>query len=220
MMLKKGLMIMAAACLFTAAAVPAFAASQEEPAGEIVCAFEAFYAGSGESVRPDPPVNRPAAPVQEIFSSVPDDPSEEAPETPDNAEEDFPYDLESFAAEVLRLTNKARAEKGLDALNTDPVLTQMAQARMEETGGKLTHIRPDGSTPDTIFQEYDTSLVCTGEIIISTSRSPQSAVDGFLSSPSHRANLLNSNHQYVGIGVAWGETPAGPGIAVLELFAK
>ena len=214
MMLKKGLMIMAAACLFTAAAVPAFAASQEESAGEVVCAFEAFYAGSGESVRPDLP------PVQEIFSSVPDDTSEEAPETPDNAEEDFPYDLESFAAEVLRLTNETRAEKGLDALNTDPILTQMAQARMEETEGKLTHIRPDGSTPDTIFQEYDTSLVCTGEIIISTSRSPQSAVDGFLSSPSHRATLLNSNHQYVGIGVAWGETPAGPGIAVLELFAK
>jgi uncharacterized protein YkwD len=132
----------------------------------------------------------------------------------------FSYDPESFAAEVLRLTNEARAEAGIPALETDPVLTEMAQARMEETGGKLTHTRPDGSTPDTIFGEYDTGLRCTGEIIMSTSRSPRAVVDGFLGSPAHRENLLNPEHRYVGIGTAWGETPAGPGIAVLELFAK
>lgn len=132
----------------------------------------------------------------------------------------FSYDPESFAAEVLRLTNEAREEAGLPALETDPVLTEMAQARMEETGGKLTHTRPDGSTPDTIFGEYDAGLRCTGEIIMSTSRSPRAVVDGFLGSPAHRENLLNPEHRYVGIGTAWGETPAGPGIAVLELFAK
>lgn len=132
----------------------------------------------------------------------------------------FSYDPESFAAEVLRLTNEAREEAGLPALETDPVLTEMAQARMEETGGKLTHTRPDGSTPDTIFGEYDAGLRCTGEIIMSTSRSPRAVVDGFLGSPAHRENLLNPEHRYVGIGTAWGETPAGPGSAVLELFAK
>lgn len=132
----------------------------------------------------------------------------------------FSYDPESFAAEVLRLTNEAREEAGFPALETDPVLTEMAQARMEETGGKLTHTRPDGSTPDTIFGEYDAGLRCTGEIIMSTSRSPRAVVDGFLGSPAHRENLLNPEHRYVGIGTAWGETPAGPGIAVLELFAK
>ena len=72
----------------------------------------------------------------------------------------------------------------------------------------------------TAYWEYDTELVCTGEIIMSTSRSPQAIVNGFLASLSHRANLLDPNHKYAGIGVAWGETPAGPGIAVLELFAK
>lgn len=135
-------------------------------------------------------------------------------------ENGFSYDPESFAAEVLRLTNEAREEAGIPALETDPVLTEMAQARMEETGGKLTHTRPDGSTPDTIFGEYDTGLTCTGEIIMSTSRSPRAVVDGFLGSSTHRENLLNPEHRYVGIGTAWGETPAGPGIAVLELFAK
>lgn len=231
-MFKKRLgIILMLVCILTTTATEAFAAE--------VFSFEAAYAGSGQPVQPDPPKTKPASPKVEAPSSVEPSPEEiwvwvpeqppEEPETtvqpvesaePADPKEDFPYDLETFAAEVLRLTNEARAEAGAPALETDPVLTQMAQARMEESGGKLSHTRPDGTTPDTIFREYDTELTCTGEIIMSTSRSPQAIVNGFLASPSHRANLLDPNHKYAGIGVAWGETPAGPGIAVLELFAK
>ncbi len=135
-------------------------------------------------------------------------------------QEDFPYTLESFAEEVLRLTNEARAEAGAPPLETDPVLSEMAQARKDENNKKMTHTRPDGTTADTIFKEYDTSLICTGEIIISTCSSPEAVVNGFLSSPAHKKNMLNPDHKYAGIGVSWGETPAGKGIAVLELFAK
>lgn len=234
-MFKKRLgIILMLVCILTTTATEAFAAE--------VFSFEAVYAGSGQPVQPDPPNTKPAGPKveapppaepspEEIWVWVPEQLPEE-PETtaqpvepmkpakPADSKEDFPYDLETFTAEVLRLTNEARAEAGAPALETDPVLTRMAQARMEESGGKLSHTRPDGTTPDTIFQEYDTELTCTGEIIMSTSRSPQAIVNGFLASPSHRANLLDPNHKYAGIGVAWGETPAGPGIAVLELFAK
>lgn len=234
-MFKKRLgIILMLVCILTTTATEAFAAE--------VFSFEAVYAGSGQPVQPDPPKTKPASPKgeapspaepspEEIWVWAPEQPPEE-PETtaqpvepmkpaePADPKEDFPYDLETFAVEVLRLTNEARAEAGAPALETDPVLTQMAQARMEESGGKLSHTRPDGTTPDTIFREYDTELTCTGEIIMSTSRSPQAIVNGFLASPSHRANLLDPNHKYAGIGVAWGETPAGPGIAVLELFAK
>ena len=233
-MFKKRLgIILMLVCILTATATEAFAAE--------VFSFEAVYAGSGQPVQPDSPKTKPAGPKveapppaepspEEIWVWVPEQPPEEPqpdievqpaePAKPAKPEDDFSYDLETFAAEVLRLTNQARTEAGAPALETDPILTRMAQARMEESGGKLTHTRPDGTTPDTIFQEYDTELTCTGEIIMSTSRSPQAIVNGFLASPSHRANLLDPNHKYAGIGVAWGETPAGPGIAVLELFAK
>ena len=233
-MFKKRLgIILMLVCILTTTATEAFAAE--------VFSFEAVYAGSGQPVQPDPPKTKPAGPKveapppaesgpEEIWVWAPEQPPEEPqpdievqpaePAKPAKPEDDFSYDLETFAAEVLRLTNEARAEAGAPALETDPVLTRMAQARMEESGGKLSHTRPDGTTPDTIFREYDTELTCTGEIIMSTSRSPQAIVNGFLASPSHRANLLDPNHKYAGIGVAWGETPAGPGIAVLELFAK
>lgn len=144
----------------------------------------------------------------------------EKPQPKQTEQTDFPYTLESFAEEVLRLTNEARAEAGAPPLETDPVLSEMAQARKDENNKKMTHTRPDGTTADTIFQEYDTSLTCTGEIIISTCSSPEAVVNGFLSSPAHKKNMLNPDHKYAGIGVSWGETPAGKGIAVLELFAK
>ena len=51
---------------------------------------------------------------------------------------------------------------------------------MEETGGKLTHTRPDGSTPDTIFGEYDAGLRCTGEIKNYTKSSTLAVVEGLL----------------------------------------
>lgn len=185
---------------------------QDVPDG--VISFDAGYAGSGTPVRPDPPASGTAGMVSEA-----EDGSDWQADDGD-ASDSFDYDLESFAAEVLRLTNEARAEAGAGPLETDPVLSEMAQARMDESGGKMTHIRPDGTTPETIFAEYDTALTCTGEILISACRSPQAVVDGFLSSPTHRRNMLNPDHQYAGIGVVWGETHAGPGIAVLELFAK
>lgn len=142
------------------------------------------------------------------------------PEKLQPEQEDFPYTLESFTEEVLRLTNEARAEVGAPPLETDPVLSEMAQARKDENNKKMTHTRPDGTTADTIFQEYDTDLTCTGEVIISTCSSPEAVVNGFLSSKAHRENMLNPDHKYAGIGVSWRETPAGKGIAVLELFAK
>jgi len=134
--------------------------------------------------------------------------------------DEFPYTLESFAEEVLRLTNEARAEAGAPALELDPTLQEMAQARKDENKGKMTHTRPDGTTADAIFKEYDTNLKCTGEIIIGVCSSPGAVVNGFLASKAHRENMLNPDHMYVGIGASWGETPAGTGIAVLELFAK
>ena len=49
-------------------------------------------------------------------------------------------------------------EAGAPPLELNPTLSEMAQARKDENKGKMTHIRPDGSTADTIFKEYDTDL--------------------------------------------------------------
>ena len=233
-MKQKGMAILMAVLLAAGTMPPVYAAEE-------VFSIEAVYVGESQKDSP-PPAPKPEQQREEKSVSQPQKKKikvvvvkrkettvQTSPEVQNEVKkitgqtaqdtEEFPYTLESFAEEVLRLTNEARAEAGAPPLELDPTLNEMAQARKDENKGKMTHIRPDGSTADTIFKEYDTDLTCTGEIIMSTAQSPEAIVNGFLAGKSHRENLLNPGHKYVGIGVSWGETPAGTGIAVLELFA-
>lgn len=211
-MKQKGMAMLMAALLAAGTATPAYAAEE-------VFSFEMVYVGEAKPSEQKEATVPETIPPQTVIIVESSNHSEGIiPEQP--ADSGFPYTLSGFGEEVLRLTNEARAAAGAPPLEADPTLAEMAQARMEENRGRLTHTRPDGTTPDTIFEEYDTGLICTGEIIMSSSRSPQAIVNGFLASPSHRENLLNPDHRYVGIGTSWGETPAGTGIAALELFAK
>lgn len=130
----------------------------------------------------------------------------------------FDYTLESFAEAFTAETNKIREENGLPAFETDALLTEMAQARIDESSN-IVHIRPDGSDPTTIFSEYGSELRCTGENSMSAGPSPESAARGFMTT-SHRKNILNSDAKYMGIGVKWVDTIVGPRISVLQLFAR
>jgi len=132
----------------------------------------------------------------------------------------FNYTLEEFADEIIYYVNVVRTENGLSELKTDSTLTEMAQARIVENNGVLTHRRPGDVGFWTIFDEYDTNLKATGENIAGAGGIPESIVRGFLTSEGHKANLLNPDAEYIGIGVKWVDTIIGPQIAVLQLFAK
>jgi len=132
---------------------------------------------------------------------------------------DFNYTLEEFAALHLAEVNRIREEYGLTALSTDPILTEMAQARMDENNGYMIHYRPDGTMYWTIFNEYDTSLKANGENIAGAGGTPESIARGFLTT-SHKENVLREDSTYIGIGVAWFDTIIGPRIAVLQLYAR
>lgn len=130
----------------------------------------------------------------------------------------FDYTLESFAEAFTAETNRIREENGLPAFETDDLLTEMAQARSDESD-KLSHVRPDGTDPTTIFTEYGSILKCTGENIMSGGPTPENAARGFMTT-NHRKNILNPDATYMGVGVTWVDTIVGPRISVLQLFAR
>lgn len=130
----------------------------------------------------------------------------------------FDYTLESFAKAFTAETNRIREENGLPAFETDDLLTEMAQARSDESD-KLSHVRPDGTDPTTIFTEYGSILKCTGENIMSGGPTPENAARGFMTT-NHRKNILNPDATYMGVGVSWVDTIVGPRISVLQLFAR
>jgi len=142
-------------------------------------------------------------------------PAETPVEEPAPAEKPA-YTPEQFAEVHLAEINRIREENGLSLLTTDPVLTEMAQKRVEEY--RSGHKRPDGSRWSTIFGEYDTQLKAVGENWIGSWDNPYAQMELLMGSEGHKANILREKAVYVGIGVM--EHEDGSGISVIQLYAK
>lgn len=229
--IKRTLAVLTALCCSLSCATLAYAADDEWgiiPEGyvfSVPTSGPAFHVGANRSQQTQPgQVSSPreeveSPPVQESITVVVPKPEKEQAPTVSEAPgaNDFDYTLEEFAALHLEEVNRIREENGLPSLKTDPVLTEMAQERIEEY--RWGHKRADGSAWYTIFGEYDTDLRAAGENWTGGGGTPESIARGFMQT-SHRENVLNEKAEYVGIGVTWVDTVVDPRIAVLQLYAK
>lgn len=197
----------ALACILVSS-VCAYAVDPKDQWGDIPdgFTFEAYPSG-------DPVVYATPNPAQKSGA-----PQENSGQSATQTKDDFNYTLEEFAAAVFTETNKIREHYGLEPLQLDPILTEIAQARMDEYIPG--HKRPDGTGFWTIFNEYETSLKPTGENMSAAGGSPENIAWGFLESKGHKANIINPDAIYLGVGVKWVDTTIGPRISVVELFAK
>ena len=106
-------------------------------------------------------------------------------------------DTSAYADEVLRLINKERANAGLDELIEDSYLSEVARERCEEIVNNFSHTRPDGTTVG------DLGL---GENCHYGRTSPQWAVDAWMDSAGHKANILNEEYVSFGAGCCQAES--------------
>ncbi len=111
-------------------------------------------------------------------------------------------DPTAYANEVIRLVNQERAKVGLSPLTSAPVLNSYALQRSKELVSVFDHVRPDGSDP----LDYVMGLggyYTAGENIAKSwgmADTPARVMDGWMNSPGHKANILNPNFSYIGVG--------------------
>lgn len=106
-------------------------------------------------------------------------------------------------AAVLKLINQERKAVGLTPLKMDIAnLNAAADVRAKELAKSFSHTRPDGSSCFTILDEegYEVSWYTVGENIAAGYSDAKSVMEGWMNSPGHRANILNSSYDQVGIG--------------------
>jgi len=110
----------------------------------------------------------------------------------------------NFAEEVLVLVNAERAKVGLPALKgNNAQLNAAAKKRAEEisTMAKPDHKRPDGKSWETIFNDFNVGTrTVWGENIAWGQPTPEEVVtgpDGWMHSPSHKANILGDFSRYI-----------------------
>ena len=109
-------------------------------------------------------------------------------------------DEADFAYQVYEIVNEERSKKNRDELEWDEDLAACAQERAEEIVEKFSHTRPDGSSCFTILKENDISYRSAGENIAYGQSDPEDVMNSWMNSSGHRANILNSNFERIGVG--------------------
>lgn len=109
--------------------------------------------------------------------------------------------IESYQAEVIRLTNIERRNAGLPELKTGDARVQAAaDIRAAEIVKSFSHTRPDGTSTFTALTQQGVQYRAAGENIAYGQTSPAQVVQGWMNSSGHRANILNSNFDTICIG--------------------
>jgi len=107
--------------------------------------------------------------------------------------------VHQYEWEVLRLCNIERAKEGLDSLSMNATLQDICNVREKELTTTFSHDRPDGSDCySAIPSDYVWSNV--GENIARGQRNPAEVVESWMNSSGHRANILNPEFSYMGVG--------------------
>ncbi|MBP2629330.1 MAG: SCP-like extracellular [Firmicutes bacterium] len=113
----------------------------------------------------------------------------------------------SAEQQAVDLLNADRRANGLSNLQVDARLTAVALNHAQDMINRnfFSHNNPDGQTPFDRMKKAGISYSAAGENI-AKNQSVQAAEVAFMNSSGHRANILNSSYNTVGIGVAYDKT--------------
>lgn len=122
---------------------------------------------------------------------------------------------------LLSNTNSKRASNGKSALSISSKLNTAAQAKANDmiTDNYWAHTAPDGTTPWDWFDYAGYDYLVAGENLAYGFDTSSGVVTGWMNSPSHRDNMLNSSFQDVGFGIANGSNyQGGPNTVVVAMY--
>ncbi|MET8585247.1 CAP domain-containing protein [Streptomyces collinus] len=108
------------------------------------------------------------------------------------------------AARIVALVNAERAKVGCSALTLNPTLTKAAQAHSQDMAAhqNMSHTGSDGSSPGDRITAAGYNWSAYGENVAYGYGTPEDVMAGWMSSPGHRANILNCAFKEIGVGLA------------------
>lgn len=107
--------------------------------------------------------------------------------------------------EVFNLINEQRTKNGLSALKIDSEVQRVAKIKAQDMvdNNYFSHNSPIYGSPFDMLKSFKISYKTAGENIAGNS-SNSAAVSAWMNSSGHKANILNGNFNYTGIGVVTG----------------
>ncbi len=110
--------------------------------------------------------------------------------------------MNSDEKEVFNLINQQRANNGLSNLKVDSEVQRVARIKAQDmvNNNYFAHESPTYGSPFNMLKSFKISYKTAGENIAGNS-SNSGAVNAWMNSPGHKANILNNSYNYTGIGV-------------------
>ncbi|WP_418026278.1 CAP domain-containing protein [Paenibacillus sp. JJ1722] len=108
-----------------------------------------------------------------------------------------------FAAEVVKLVNNERSQKGLKPLASNAKLTEVALVKAKDmsTNNYFSHTSPTYGSPFDMMKKFGVTYTYAGENIAMGQQTPQEVMKAWMNSQGHRENILKA--EYTQIGVAY-----------------
>ncbi len=124
-------------------------------------------------------------------------------------------DLES---RMIDLVNNERSSRGIQALRSDPALLSIAREHSADMfeRGYFSYYSPEGKSVADRADAAGISYQVIGENL-AYAPSLERAQSGLMSSPGHRANILSSDYQRIGIGIMDGGVY---GLMITQVFTN
>lgn len=108
--------------------------------------------------------------------------------------------VDQWKRDVLNLVNAERAKVGLAALSWGSTCEAGAQVRAGEIMSRYEHVRPDGSSWDTVCKPTNGGTAGENLAAGNTAVSPETVVQTWMNSPTHRANILSDKFTRLAVG--------------------
>ncbi len=134
------------------------------------------------------------------------------------------YATDISISSLLSGTNDQRSANGEAGLGLNGQLDQAAQAKANDMAARdyWSHNTPDGQTPWTFITAAGYSYQTAGENLAYGFDTSSATITGWMNSPGHRANILNTSFTEVGFGIV--NIPnyqgSGPQTLVVAMYAS
>jgi uncharacterized protein YkwD len=123
-------------------------------------------------------------------------------------------------SQVIELTNQKRREAGLPTLTENSLLSQAAAQKGADMleHDYWAHISPTGRQPWDFFKNVGYKYQFAGENLARDFSSAGAAVEAWMTSNSHRENLLSDRYKEIGIAVVEGDLGGQDTTLIVQLF--
>jgi hypothetical protein len=123
---------------------------------------------------------------------------------------------------IVDLTNQTRKNLILKELTVNSKLVKAAEAKANDMlkNQYFSHTSPTGVTPWDWLAKSQYDYLYAGENLAVHYVSSEDVQEGWLASPSHRANIVNARYNEIGVGVATGEFEGVSSTVVVQMFGQ